>query len=184
MGAGLSGSGAGYAPQRFCPKKSYVILEQRERIGGTWDLFRYPGIRSDSDMLTMGYSFRPWTSPKAISPGDDIRDYITATARDEGIDRNIRFGHAIERAAWSSQEAQWTVEATRTLPDGHEHPVTLTCNFLFCCAGYYRYSAGYTPQFPDADRFRGRAVHPQAWPEDLDYAGKRVVLICSGACAS
>src|SRR5258708_18707603 len=156
MGAGLSGIGAAHHLQRFCPKKSYVILEQRERIGGTWDLFRYPGIRSDSDMLTMGYSFRPWTSPKAISPGDDIRDYIIATAREEGIDGKIRFGHRIQRAAWNSQEAQWTVETLRTTPDGHEHPVTLTCNFLFSCAGYYRYSAGYTPQFPDADRFRGR----------------------------
>ncbi len=183
MGAGLSGIGAAYHLQRFCPKKSYVILEQRERIGGTWDLFRYPGIRSDSDMLTMGYSFRPWTSPKAISPGDDIRDYIIATAREEGIDGKIRFGHRIDRGAWSSQEARWTVEATRTLPDGHEHPVTLTCNFLFSCAGYYRYSAGYTPAFPGADRFRGRVVHPQAWPEDLDYAGKRVVIIGSGATA-
>lgn len=183
MGAGLSGIDAAHHLQRFCPKKSYVILEQRERIGGTWDLFRYPGIRSDSDMLTMGYSFRPWTSPKAISPGDDIRDYITATAREEGIDSKTRFGHRIQRAAWSSQEAQWTVEALHTLPDGHENPVTLTCNFLFSCAGYYRYSAGYTPEFPDADRFRGRIVHPQAWPEDLDYAGKRVVIIGSGATA-
>src|SRR5690349_18480021 len=128
MGAGLSGIDAAYHLQQRCPKKSYVILEQRERIGGTWDLFRYPGIRSDSDMLTMGYSFRPWTSEKAISPGGDIREYITATARDAGIDRHIRFRHRIRRAAWSSDEAKWTVEAVRTGPSGGEEPVTLSCN--------------------------------------------------------
>ena len=183
MGAGLSGIGAAHHLQKFCPKKTYTILEQRERIGGTWDLFRYPGIRSDSDMLTMGYSFRPWTSSKVISPGDDIRDYITATAREEGIDRHIRFRHRIQHAAWSSKDAQWEVAAVRTLPDGREEPVTLTCNFLFSCAGYYRYSAGYLPEFPNIDRFQGRVVHPQAWPEDLDYAGRRVVIIGSGATA-
>jgi cation diffusion facilitator CzcD-associated flavoprotein CzcO len=183
MGAGLSGIDAAHHLQKLCPKKSYVILEQRERIGGTWDLFRYPGVRSDSDMLTMGYSFRPWTSPKMISPGDDIRDYIAATARDEGIDRHIRFRHRILRAAWSSAEAQWTIDAVRQLPDGRDEPVTLSCNFLFSCAGYYRYSAGYTPEFPDIGRFQGRVVHPQAWREDLDYAGKRVVIIGSGATA-
>src|SRR5262249_14773367 len=133
--------------------------------------------------LTMGYSFRPWTSPKAISSGDDIRDYITATARDEGIDRHIRFRHRIQRAAWCSQEAKWTVDGVSQLPGGQEEPATLTCNFLFFCAGYYRYSAGYAPEFPDADRFTGRIVHPQAWPEDLEYAGKRVVIIGSGATA-
>ena len=183
MGAGLSGIDAAHHLQKFCPNKSYVILEQRERIGGTWDLFRYPGIRSDSDMLTMGYSFRPWTNDKAISPGEEIRDYITATANDEGIDRHIRFRHRIERASWSTTDAHWRVDAVCTLPDGREEPVTMTCNFLFSCAGYYRYSAGYTPDFPGADRFRGRIVHPQAWPEDLDYAGKRVVIIGSGATA-
>jgi monooxygenase len=183
MGAGLSGIDAAYHLQKFCPKKSYVILDQRERIGGTWDLFRYPGIRSDSDMLTMGYSFRPWTKPTAISPGSDIREYITATARDEGIDANIRFRHQIKRAEWSSKNAQWTVEAVYTLPGGGQEPVTLTCNFLLSCAGYYRYSAGYTPEFPNAGRFKGRLVHPQAWPDDLDYTGQRVVIIGSGATA-
>lgn len=183
VGAGLSGIDAGYHLQKFCPRKSYVILEQRERIGGTWDLFRYPGIRSDSDMLTMGYSFRPWTLPKTISPGEDIRNYITATAQEEGIDRHIRFRHHIRRASWSSQEAKWTVEAVRKSADGREEPVTLTCNFLFSCAGYYRYSAGYCPEFPNSHRFQGRIVHPQAWPEDLNYAGKRVVIIGSGATA-
>jgi monooxygenase len=200
IGAGLSGIDAAYHLQKFCPQKSYVILEQRERIGGTWDLFRYPGIRSDSDMLTMGYSFRPWTHPKAISPGEDIRAYITATARDEGIDRNIRFRHQIKRASWSSEDAKWTVEAVRqssslgassntagnTTSGGvvtKEEAVTLTCNFLFCCAGYYRYSAGYLPEFPNSSRFKGRIIHPQVWPQDLDYAGKRVVVIGSGATA-
>ena len=183
IGAGLSGIDAGHHLQKLCPRKTYVILEQRERIGGTWDLFRYPGIRSDSDMLTMGYSFRPWSYPKAISPGDDIRDYITAAARDEGIDRHIRFRHQIRRATWSSQDAKWTVEAMRKASDGRDEPVTLTCNFLFSCAGYYRYSAGYLPEFPNSARFQGRMVHPQAWPQDLDYSGKRVLIIGSGATA-
>jgi cation diffusion facilitator CzcD-associated flavoprotein CzcO len=198
IGAGLSGIDATHHLQKFCPKKSYVILEQRERIGGTWDLFRYPGIRSDSDMLTMGYSFRPWTHPKAISPGEDIREYIAATARDEGIDRNIRFRHQIKRAEWSSNDAKWTVEAVKQSSgsdknDVREESVTLTCNFLFCCAGYYRYSAGHLPEFPNAARFKGRIIHPQAWPtqvsadgktqEGLDYAGKRIVVIGSGATA-
>ena len=183
MGAGLSGIDAAYHLQKYCPKKSYVILEQRERIGGTWDLFRYPGIRSDSDMLTMGYSFRPWTNPKAIAPGDDIRNYVTATARDEGIDQHIRFRHRVQNATWSSQDARWTVNAVRHEPDGLEERVTLTCNFLFSCAGYYRYSAGYLPEFADMDRFAGRIIHPQAWPEDLDYIGKRIIIIGSGATA-
>jgi monooxygenase len=183
MGAGLSGIDAAHHLNKFCPKKSYVILEQRERIGGTWDLFRYPGIRSDSDMLTMGYSFRPWTHPRAISPGDDIREYITATAREEGIEGHIRFRHQIKRASWSSEDARWTVEATRKTPDGREDTVTIACNFLFSCAGYYRYSAGYLPEFPNVNRFSGRMVHPQAWPEDLNYAGKRVLIIGSGATA-
>ena len=188
VGAGLSGIDAAHHLQKFCPKKSYVILEQRERIGGTWDLFRYPGIRSDSDMLTMGYSFRPWTHPKAISPGEDIREYITATARDEGIDRHIRFRHQIKRAEWSSDDAKWTIEAVKQSSgadknDVREESVILTCNFLFCCAGYYRYSAGYLPEFSNSGLFQGRMFHPQAWPEDLDYAGKRVVIIGSGATA-
>ncbi len=183
MGAGLSGIGAAYHLQKHCPRKTYTILEQRERIGGTWDLFRYPGVRSDSDMLTMGYSFRPWTSTKAIAPGEDIRNYVTETARDAGIDRHIRFRHRVERASWSSQDATWTVTAIRDNPDGRATPATVTCNFLLSCAGYYRYSSGYLPEFPDISRFAGRVVHPQAWPDDLDYAGKRVVIIGSGATA-
>ena len=183
MGAGLSGIDAAHHLQELCPKKSYLILEQRERIGGTWDLFRYPGVRSDSDMFTMGYSFHPWTGAKAISPGNEIREYINTVARDEGIDRQIRFRHQIRRASWSSGEAMWTVEAEHTLPDGSREPVTLGCNFLFSCAGYYRYSQGYTPNFPGIENFKGTLIHPQAWPQDLDYAGKRVVIIGSGATA-
>ena len=178
MGAGLSGIDAAHHLNVLCPRKSYVILEQRERIGGTWDLFRYPGIRSDSDMLTMGYSFRPWTLPRAISPGEDIREYITAAAVDEGIDGHIRFGHQITRASWSTAQACWTVEALQA-----GEPVTFTCGFLFSCAGYYRYSSGYTPEFAGASDFRGRVVHPQNWPASLDYAGKHVVIIGSGATA-
>src|SRR5690242_13564938 len=169
IGAGLSGIDAAYHLNKRCQNKTYVIVEQRERIGGTWDLFRYPGIRSDSDMLTMGYSFRPWTQPKVISAGEDIREYVTATAREAGIDRHIRFRHRIVRCSWSSSEAAWTVEAIRVAPDGEEQAVTFTCNFLFSCAGYYRYSSGHSPDFPEMARFRGRIIHPQAWPEGLDY---------------
>ena len=183
MGAGLSGIDAAYHLQKFCPRKTYVILEQRERIGGTWDLFRYPGVRSDSDMFTMGFSFRPWMGTKAIAPGEDIRNYIIETAHDEGIDRHIRFRHRVQRASWSSQDANWTVEALRQSTDGRQEVVTVTCNFLFSCAGYYRYQSGYLPEFPEIARFQGRIVHPQAWPEDLDYSGKRVVIIGSGATA-
>lgn len=183
VGAGLSGIDAAHHLQTLCPHKTYVILEQRERIGGTWDLFRYPGIRSDSDMLTMGFSFRPWTNPKAISPGEDIRTYLEDTARDESIDRHIRFRHRIFRAEWSSEAAEWTVDAVRTTAAGSEETVQIRCNFLFSCAGYYRYSAGYTPEFAGTEKFTGRIVHPQHWPEDLDYAAKRVVIIGSGATA-
>ncbi len=182
-GAGLSGIDAAHHLQQLCPGKTYVILEQRERIGGTWDLFRYPGIRSDSDMHTMGFSFRPWTNVKAISPGGDIRDYLTDTARDEGIDTHIRFGHQIQRAEWSSETATWTLDVTRKSPGGREEALQISCNFLFSCAGYYRYSSGYAPEFPGSDQFAGRIVHPQHWPEDLDYTGKRVVIIGSGATA-
>jgi monooxygenase len=181
MGAGLSGIDAAHHLQKLCPNRSYVVLEQRERIGGTWDLFRYPGIRSDSDMLTMSYSFRPWTHARTISPGDAIRNYITDAARDEGIDGNIRFRHMIQRASWSSPDARWTVEAVRKSAGRPDEQVTITCNFLFSCAGYYRYSSGYLPDFPNAGRFQGRMFHPQDWPQDLDYSGKRVLIIGSGA---
>jgi monooxygenase len=183
VGAGLSGIGAAHHLRVRCPDKTFVILENRAVIGGTWDLFRYPGIRSDSDMFTMAYAFRPWQNTKAISDGNLICQYISDTAREESIDKHIRFNHRVIRADWSSRDAHWKVEALRKLPDGREDAVTLTCNFLFSCAGYYRYSSGYTPEFRGRERFTGTIVHPQAWPQDLDYAGKRVVVIGSGATA-
>jgi cation diffusion facilitator CzcD-associated flavoprotein CzcO len=178
VGAGLSGVGAGYHLQAEAPDRSYVILEGRDAIGGTWDLFRYPGIRSDSDMYTLGYSFRPWREAQAIADGPSILKYVRETARDYGIDRHIRYGHQVKRAAWSTEDAAWTVEAER---DGKV--VKFTCSFLFLCGGYYSYEGGYTPEFPGAAAFKGRIVHPQKWPEDLDYAGKNVVVIGSGATA-
>lgn len=179
VGAGLSGIGAGYHLQKSCPGKSYAILEGRDCIGGTWDLFRYPGIRSDSDMYTLGYSFRPWREAKAIADGPSILKYVRDTARDYGIDKQIRFNHRVQRASWSSSDAQWTVEALQASGE----TVRFTCNFLFMCSGYYSYEAGYTPEFAGTDRFQGRIVHPQQWSEDIDYAGKRVVVIGSGATA-
>lgn len=179
VGAGLSGIGAGHHLQKHCPNKTYVILEGREAIGGTWDLFRYPGIRSDSDMYTLGYSFRPWTNPKAIADGPSILAYVRDTAREYGIDKHIRFNHRVTHASWSTPDACWTVEARRS--DGAT--VRFTCNFLLLCAGYYRYEAGYTPDLPGLDQFRGRVIHPQLWADDVDYAGKRVVVIGSGATA-
>jgi monooxygenase len=180
VGAGISGIGAGCHLQKRCPDKSYAILEGRADVGGTWDLFRYPGIRSDSDMYTLGYSFRPWTKAKAIADGPSILEYLKDTAKSYGIDKRIRFGHRVQRAAWSSQDARWTVEVER---GPQREPVRFTCNFLFMCSGYYNYAEGYTPQFPGAERFAGRIVHPQKWTEDIDYANKRVVVIGSGATA-
>ena len=180
VGAGLSGIGAAHHLQQRCPGKSYAILEARESTGGTWDLFRYPGIRSDSDMHTLGYRFRPWTDPKSIADGSSILSYVRQVASDGGIDRHIRLRHRVLSAEWSSAEARWTVEAELT--DTGE-AVTMTCGFLFMNSGYYRYDQGYTPEFPGLDRFAGEVVHPQHWPEQLDYAGKRVVVIGSGATA-
>ncbi len=180
IGAGLSGIGAACHLQERCPGKTFVILEARDAIGGTWDLFRYPGIRSDSDMYTLGYSFKPWTSANSIADGPTILRYIRETARERDVEKHIRFSHRVVRAEWSSQEATWSVEARRTDTD---EPVHLTCSFLFACTGYYRYDEGYTPPFKDREAFRGTIVHPQHWPEDLDYEGKRVVVIGSGATA-
>jgi monooxygenase len=180
VGAGLSGIGAGYHLQTDCPNKSYAILEARESIGGTWDLFRYPGVRSDSDMYTLGYSFRPWEEAKAIADGPSILNYIRQTAKDYGIDQKIRFGHRVKRASWSSADARWTVEAER---GASKETVHLTCNFLFLCSGYYNYTEGYTPDLAGRERYTGRIVHPQKWTEDVEYAGKRVVVIGSGATA-
>jgi len=180
VGAGLSGIAAAYHLQASCPNKSYAILEARESIGGTWDLFRYPGIRSDSDMFTLGYGFRPWKAAKAIADGPSILEYLKDTAREHGIDRHIRFGHRVMRAEWSSPEQRWSVEAKHA---DSGQIVRLTAGFLFACTGYYRYDEGYTPKLPGIERFGGRIVHPQQWPEELDYAGKRVVIIGSGATA-
>ena len=180
VGAGLSGIGAGHHLQTDCPWASYAIFEARGSIGGTWDLFRYPGIRSDSDMFTLGYSFRPWDGDKSIADGASILQYIKDTAAAEGIDEHIRFHHRITHAAWSTDDGAWHVTAERT---DTGDMVELTAGFLFSCSGYYRYDQGYLPDFPGMDRFAGPIVHPQAWPDDLDYAGKRVVVIGSGATA-
>jgi monooxygenase len=180
VGAGLSGIGAGCHLRRRCPNRTFVILEGRDCSGGTWDLFRYPGIRSDSDMYTLGYSFRPWTQAKAIADGPSILRYVRETARDFGIDEHIRFRHRVISAAWSSDAPMWVVEATE---GDIRKTVRFTCNFLFMCSGYYNYANGYTPKFPGTKRFAGRIVHPQKWTDDVDYAGKRVVVIGSGATA-
>lgn len=180
IGAGMSGIGAAWYLEHRLPGKTYAILESRESAGGTWDLFRYPGIRSDSDLHTYGYAFKPWTDEKSIADGPAILSYIRETASENGIDRHIRFGHRVVRASWSSEEALWTVEAQRN--DTGE-PVVLKCSWLFGAAGYYRYEQGYMPDFKGVERFQGQLVHPQHWPEDLDYSGKRVVVIGSGATA-
>jgi cation diffusion facilitator CzcD-associated flavoprotein CzcO len=180
VGAGLSGIGAAYHLQTQCPKLSYAILEGRPAIGGTWDLFRYPGIRSDSDMFTLGYSFRPWKDGKAIADGPSILKYVRDTAQDYGIDRRIRFNQRVRQASWSSEDSRWTIEAEA---GEQKEPVRYSCDFLYLCSGYYDYENGYTPVFPGADDFRGRIVHPQHWPKDLDHSGKRVVVIGSGATA-
>src|SRR5262245_8074539 len=170
VGAGLSGIGVAYHLQRDCPRKSFIILEARGATGGTWDLFRYPGVRSDSDMHTLGYRFRPWRGDKAIADGPSILEYLNDPAREYGIDSKIRFHHKVTRATWSSSDARWTLEVL-----GPEDEIlTYTCTFLQMCSGYYDYDAGYMPGWPGMERFKGRIVHPQKWPEDLDYAGKRV----------
>jgi cation diffusion facilitator CzcD-associated flavoprotein CzcO len=178
VGAGLSGIAAGYYLQTHCPHKRYVILEARDTIGGTWDFFSYPGIRSDSDMHTMGYSFRAWPERKAIADGPSILKYVRETATTFGIDRAIRFQHRVRHLAWSTQEARWMVD----VECGPEHtPAQFTCSFLFMCTGYYDYEHGYTPDWQGIARFQGQVVHPQQWPEHLDYRGKRIVVIGSGA---
>jgi cation diffusion facilitator CzcD-associated flavoprotein CzcO len=180
VGAGISGIGAGYFLQQRAPDRSYVILEGREKLGGTWDLFRYPGIRSDSDMYTLGYSFKPWTEAKSIADGPAILRYLNQTAEENGVDRHIRYQHRVVSAAWSTADAAWTVVVDR---GPEKERVEFTCNFLFMCSGYYNYQRGYTPEFAGAEDFKGSILHPQFWPENLDYAGKRVVVIGSGATA-
>lgn len=178
VGAGLSGIGAAHQLQKAFPRRRYAILEAREAIGGTWDLFRYPGVRSDSDMHTLGYRFRPWTQAKAIADGPSILEYVKATARDGDIERHIRFGHRVVRASWSTEDARWTVTSVH-----NGQTVTWTATLLYLCSGYYHYDNGYIPTFPGIDHFAGQVIHPQHWPENLDYTGKNVVVIGSGATA-
>jgi cation diffusion facilitator CzcD-associated flavoprotein CzcO len=180
IGAGISGISAGYHLQDLCPDKSYAILEGRENLGGTWDVFRYPGIRSDSDMLTLGYHFKPWTAKESIADGASILEYLREAAEEHGIDQKIRCSHRVVHANWSSEDLRWEVEVLRT---DTEEIVHLTCGFLMLCSGYYSYEEGHMPTFEGVERFGGTVVHPQNWPEDLDYAGKRVVVIGSGATA-
>lgn len=182
VGAGISGIGAGYHLQQDCPDRDYVILEGRDDLGGTWDLFRYPGVRSDSDMHTLGYSFKPWTEAKAIADGPSILTYVRETAAEFGIDQKMRFQHMVTDASWSSETSTWTVTA-QVGAEGDKQTVAYTCNYLFMCSGYYSYKGGYEPEFPGRTDFAGPIVHPQKWPEDLDYEGKRVVVIGSGATA-
>jgi monooxygenase len=180
LGAGLSGVGAACHLQTLCPEKTYAILEARDAIGGTWDLFRYPGIRSDSDMFTLGYGFRPWEDAKSLADGPSILRYINDTAREHGVMEKVRLGHRAMRAEWSSANARWMVEVLNTHSG---ETVLLTCSFLYACTGYYRYEEGYSPRFPGSERFRGEIVHPQHWPQELACADKRVVVIGSGATA-
>jgi len=180
VGAGISGIGAAYYLQVNCPNKTYAIAEARGAIGGTWDLFRYPGIRSDSDMYTFGFKFKPWVSAKAISPGEDIRNYLIEAAAENGIDKHINFGHKVIAADWSSETATWTTRI-RELATNEVH--TVTSNFFLFCGGYYNYEEGYTPDFSGVETFKGQVIHPQKWPEDLDYSNKHVVVIGSGATA-
>ncbi|MGY1915406.1 flavin-containing monooxygenase [Blastococcus sp. SYSU DS0973] len=180
VGAGLSGIGAACHLEKDRPGTSYLVLESRAALGGTWDLFRYPGIRSDSDMFTLGYSFRPWNEAKSIADGPAIRRYIEETAREYGVTDNIRYHHRVLSAEWSTPNSRWTVTAERT--DTGE-TVRLTCSWLSVCSGYYRYDEGFRPRFEGEERFRGELVHPQHWPEDLDITGKKVVVIGSGATA-
>jgi monooxygenase len=180
VGAGISGIGAACRLQERSPGKTFAILEARDCIGGTWDLFRFPGIRSDSDMFTLCYPFRPWTGGRAIVDGASILSYVRETAREHRVDGKIRFHHRVASAEWSAEEARWTVEVQRADTGESLH---MTCGFLFTCTGYYRYDEGYRPQFAGVERFGGRIAHPQFWTDDIDYAGKRVVVIGSGATA-
>ncbi|MGH8337143.1 MAG: flavin-containing monooxygenase, partial [Gammaproteobacteria bacterium] len=183
VGAGLSGICAAAHLSRTCPDKQYAVLEARSAIGGTWDLFRYPGIRSDSDMYTLSYGFKPWKGMKAIADGADIRAYIEEAAKENGVTPKIRFGHKVLAAAWSSTDACWSVTAEASSVDGGSEVVVLRTRILYLCSGYYSYAQGHRPDFPGEDEFKGRFVHPQFWPQDLDYSGKNIVVIGSGATA-
>jgi cation diffusion facilitator CzcD-associated flavoprotein CzcO len=180
VGGGVSGIGAAAHLELNCPTKSYAVLEMRDAIGGTWDLFRYPGVRSDSDMFTFGYSFKPWSADEVLADGESIRNYVRETAEEYGVVHKIRFHHRVHTASWSSEDARWTLTGERV--DTGE-TFTLTASFVVTCTGYYNYDEGYAPEFPGAERFNGTIVHPQFWPEELDYEGKHVVIIGSGATA-
>lgn len=180
IGAGVSGIGMACHLQRECPGKSFAILERRQSLGGTWDLFRYPGIRSDSDMFTFGYNFRPWTGGKVLADGASIKRYVSETAQENNIEQHIQYGLAVKTADWSSAEKCWKLTAANEKTGKAEH---FTASFLIGCTGYYNYDQGYKPDFPDEGDFKGRVVHPQHWPEDLDYTGKKIVVIGSGATA-
>ena len=179
VGAGLSGISAAYYLQKNCANKTFTVLERREQIGGTWDLFRYPGIRSDSDMFTLGYSFKPWTTNKSIAPGDSIRKYVAETAKENGIEKHIQFQQKLVSSSWSSEDAKWTLDVEQS--DGSTQQIRT--GFVMSCTGYYNYDEAYTPDFEGAENFKGQVVHPQFWPENFDYAGKKVVVIGSGATA-
>jgi monooxygenase len=179
IGAGLSGIGTACQVTAELPNKTIAVLERRERLGGTWDLFRYPGIRSDSDMYSFGYKFRPWQELKVMADGPSIRQYVADTAAQYGIDEKIHYGLKIVYADWSTAESRWTVTA---LHEATGETRTYTCGYLISCTGYYNYDAGYLPTFPGVERFKGRCIHPQHWPEDLDYAGKKVVVRCADSC--
>ena len=179
VGAGLSGIGAARHLKSQCPGKTFAILEGRATMGGTWDLFRYPGIRSDSDMYTLGYNFKPWTEPQVIADGDRIRNYIQETARENAIESHIRYDSKVTSADWQSDTATWTL----TVQKKSGETTQLTCNWLMMCSGYYNYEEGFTPEFKGREDFKGQVIHPQFWPEKLDYSGKRVVVIGSGATA-
>jgi monooxygenase len=180
IGAGLSGIDAAYRVQSACPGKTYAILEARNAIGGTWDLFRYPGVRSDSDMHTLGFPFRPFHAEELTAGGAAVREYIRDTAAHYGIDRRIRLGHRVMHASWSSPDARWTVAARVS---GDRRMIRLSCSFLYMCSGYYDYDGGFSPQFPGVEKFEGQILHPQDWPGVLDYAGKKIIVIGSGATA-
>jgi monooxygenase len=178
VGSGISGISAAWHLQDRCPDKSYVILERRENLGGTWDLFKYPGLRSDSDMYTLGFRFKPYTNEQAIAEGPSILNYLKEAAAENGIDKHMRFDQNVVAADWSDADNRWTL---RVRSGGEEREIS--CSFLFGCTGYYNYDQGYSPEFPGSEDFQGTIVHPQHWPEDLDYQGKKIVVIGSGATA-
>ena len=180
MGAGLSGIGAACHLQRNCPDKTYIILEARNSMGGTWDLFRYPGIRSDSDMYTLGYNFKPWTNPKVIADGPSILSYIKETAQEYKVESKIKYNTKVTEIRWSTKDTLWSVHCLNTKTN---ETAVYTCNYLESCLGYYKYEKGYTPEFKGIDKYKGAVIHPQLWPEDLDYTNKEIIVIGSGATA-